>query len=231
MNVIELSIQVLERSGPAAAGGTPADGGASAMAHSVGSEAFPGVMPDHAAALLVPLLVPLAIWAFFGVVELSARAGSSTARRLLCGYQCSSSLTRLTALLLVLAGAVHLALVPGHLEGDRPLAMAFALDGAAFLAVGIAAFVWDRWRRVAATLLGATLAAYLFYLGSGREGPDLVGTATYLVELVALGLIWIPRGSALAAGERHLAEARRGDELGVGQQSVMPVSGSPWARV
>ncbi len=212
MNMIELSRPVLERSGPGAAGG-----GTSPLAHAVGSEALAGVMADHAAALLAPLLLPAALWVFFRGVELAARAGVPAAQHFLGGYGRSSSLTRLAALLLVLAGAVHLALVPGHLAGNRLLAMEFALDGAAFLAVGIAAFVWDRWRRVAATFLGATLAAYLFYLGSGREGPDLVGTATYLVELVALGLIWIPRGSALAAGERHLADAYRGDELASGQ--------------
>lgn len=216
MNVIELSTQVLERSGPAAAGAVTPAGTTPAMAHPIGSEALAGVMPDHAAALLAPLLLPAALWVFFRGMELAARAGVPMARHFLGGYGRSSSLTRLTALLLALAGAIHLALVPGHLEGDRPLAMMFALDGTAFLVVAIAAFVWDRWRRVAATLLGATLAVYLFYLGSGREGPDLVGTATYLVELVGLGLIWIPRGSALAAGERHLAEACRGDELGMG---------------
>jgi hypothetical protein len=152
-----------------------------------------GVAPSHAAALLVPLLLPPGIWCFLEIVELAARVDLPLAQKFRRGYAGSSSLTRAIALLLVLAGAVHLALAPGHLGVDQPLALLFALNGIAFLGLGIWPFVGARWRPMAAGLLGATLVAYLFYLGSGRESPDLVGTATYLIELVTLGLVWIPR--------------------------------------
>lgn len=220
MNVIELSMSVLERSGPAGGGMPP-------MAHSVGSAALAGVMPDHAAALLVPLLLPLVVGAFFGVVELAARANLRIAHRFLRDFERSTPLTRVTALLLALAGAIHLALVPGHLNGDGTLALGFALDGAALVVAGLAAFILDRWQSIATVLLGASLVAYLFYLGSGREAPDLVGTTTYLVELVALGMAWIPRESSIAErvrdgvlvdGARCDDRVRRGDEFPVARE-------------
>jgi hypothetical protein len=146
-------------------------------------------MPDHAAALLVPLVLPVAVWVFLWIVRLAARADLEIARHFVCAYEDAPPLTRITAFLLVLAGAIHLALVPGHLAAR--LAWLFALDGVAFLGVGIAAFVAGRWRAWAAALLVATLAAYLFSLSAGLEGADLVGIATYVVELIALGVIWI----------------------------------------
>jgi hypothetical protein len=148
-------------------------------------------MPDHAAALLVPLVLPVAIWLLLGAARLASGANLGIARSFVRGYEDSPPLTRITAFLLVLAGAIHLALVPGHLGPDAGLSLLFALDGVAFLGVGIAAFVADRWRSWAAALLVATLAAYLNWLGTGREGADLVGATTYVVELIALGVIWI----------------------------------------
>jgi hypothetical protein len=117
-------------------------------------------MPDHAAAILVPLVLPLAIWLFLWIIRLAARANLGIARHFVSAYEDAPSLTRAAAFLLVLAGAIHLALVPGHLTA--PLA-------------------W----------LVATLAAYLFFLGAGLEVADLVGIATYVVELIVLGVIWI----------------------------------------
>ncbi len=155
-----------------------------------------GVAPDHAAALLAPLLLPLAVWAFIQVVDFAARANLASGRRFQRGFDGASPLARVTGLLLALAGVIHLALVPGHLAVDGGLAILFALNGVAFVGVAIAVFVARRWRPAAATLLVMTLAAYLYYLGTGREDPDLIGALTYLVELVALGLVWIPRDRA-----------------------------------
>jgi hypothetical protein len=184
-------------------------------------------MPDHAVALLVPLALPVAIWLFRRAAALAARADLGSARRFVHAYEDSPPLTRVAAFLLVLAGAIHLALVPGHLAEVPKLAGLFALNGAAFLGIGLAAFVTERWRPWAATLLAATLAAYLFSLGTGREEADLVGTATYLVELIALGVIWVApepglpregRDPAMAVGARDERSGERRDELtGVGR--------------
>lgn len=157
---------------------------------------LPDVGPDHAAAILVPLVLPVVIWLFLRVIRLAARADVGIAHRFVREYEDSPPLTRVAAFLLVLAGAIHLSLVPEHLGRGTILALLFAANGVAFLLVGIAAFVRDRWRPWAASLLVATIAAYLFYLGTGREAADLVGTTTYVVELIALGVIWIAHDAA-----------------------------------
>ena len=93
--------------------------------------------------------------------------------------------------------------------GLTSLALLFALAGVAFLAAGIAAFVAGWWRAAAAALLVATLAAYLFWLGTGREEPDLVGATTYVVELIALGVIWIaPEAPPAPVVPNRLTSAR-----------------------
>jgi hypothetical protein len=96
----------------------------------------------------------------------------------------------LTALLLCTAGA-HLGLALGHASAEPGLALLFVLDGLAYF--GLLALPRGRWwRRGAAVLLLGTIAAYLVYVGSGREAPDPVGVADKLVEVVALGLVLQP---------------------------------------
>lgn len=208
MNVIQLRMEVLSPGVPRDTHAAIASDAMPGMAHQVGGGFLAGVAPDHAAALLVPLLLPLAVWIFMGIVELAARANLPGARVFQRGFAAASPLARTTAILLALAGIIHLALVPGHLAADGSLAVLFAVDGAALVGAAVAAFVWRRWRAVAAALLGITLAAYLYYLGSGREDPDLVGALTYLAELVTLGLVWIPRELGLEPGSKA---AKRSD--------------------
>jgi hypothetical protein len=159
---------------------------------------------------------------------LAARAGLGIARRFVRGYEDAPPLTRVTAFLLVVAGAIHLALVPGHVA--HPLAWLFALNGVAFLGVGIAAFVAGRWRPWAAALLVATLAAYLFSLGAGLEVADLVGIAAYVTELVALGMIWIVHEVAPRQGgpEPEIGEIARIVRGGQTMDAV-PISRQPGA--
>ena len=156
----------------------------------IGVRTLSGVAPDHAAALLVPLVLPLAIGAFLGTINLAARANLSAASQFRRGYAVSPPVTRVIAVLLVLAGAIHLALVPGHFVEDRGLAILFLLNGATFLFLGIGTSIWKRWRSAAAMLLAATLVAYSFFIGGGREEFDLVGASAFLIELVALALVW-----------------------------------------
>jgi hypothetical protein len=150
------------------------------------------VAPDHAAALLAPLIVPVVVWAFFVVVNRLDRSGVALATRFVAGYEQPSLLVRVVAVLMLLAGVSHLLLVPAHLEGDPTLALLFELDGLAYGALAVGAFLWRRWRLAAGLLTLATLISYLDYLISGRESLDEVGVLCYLLELVILALVWIP---------------------------------------
>src|SRR5215472_1512449 len=97
----------------------------------------------------------------------------------------------LTALILCTAG-VHLGLALGHASTLPVLSVLFVLNGLAYL--GLLALPRGRWwRPTAAALLLATIVAYLVYVGSGREAPEPVGVADKLVELIALGLVLLPR--------------------------------------
>lgn len=97
------------------------------------------------------------------------------------------------AMLLLCTAGIHLGLALGHAATSPGLSLLFVLDGLAYL--GLLALPRGRWwRRAAAALLLGTIAAYLVYVGSGREAPEPVGAADKLVELVALGLVLQPGG-------------------------------------
>jgi hypothetical protein len=97
---------------------------------------------------------------------------------------------RAAAVLMAVSGAIHLALVPHHL--DQPLtADLFLLDGVALIGLA-AAFTWRWWRIVSAALLAAAVFGYVIYMVAGLEGPDQVGLATKLLEVTALGLLLVP---------------------------------------
>ncbi len=150
------------------------------------------VAPGHVVALFAPLLLPLIIRAFLLTVDWLDRRGIPLATRFVEGYNGSSSLARVVAVLMLLAGVIHLVLVPAHLDEAPTLAILFALNGMGFAALAATSFIWRGWRLAAVLLVLATLGAYLFYLISGREALDEVGFACYLVELVILALVWIP---------------------------------------
>jgi hypothetical protein len=79
----------------------------------------------------------------------------------------------------------------------------FLVNGVAFIALS-ASVRWRRWRLASTALLVATILGYLIYIGIGLEGPDQVGLATKLVELVALGLVLVPVGSEPKKSRRGL---------------------------
>lgn len=133
----------------------------------------------HLPGLFGPLLVPALQWA----LNRSARFRQAWAAR--------DPLTRVVAILLLVAGAIHLALVPGH-TGYPVQQTLFLVNAAAFGACFAAIFMVRWWRWPAALLLLATIVAYLVYVGSGKEELDEVGMISKLVELVALGLVLAP---------------------------------------
>ena len=105
------------------------------------------------------------------------------------------------SVLMAVTGAVHLGLVPTHL--DQPLRAAlFVMNGVAFLFLS-QAFTWRWWRRASVVLVVATLLAYLAYVVLGLESPDQLAIATKLIELLALGLVLVP-----TRGERPWRRSR-----------------------
>jgi hypothetical protein len=98
---------------------------------------------------------------------------------------------QIAAVLMAVSGAVHLALIPDHLDSSLVTSALFFFNGVAFL--GLASLVaWRWWRVSSALLIVVTIVGYVVYIGARLETPDQVGIATKLVELTALGMILIP---------------------------------------
>jgi hypothetical protein len=144
------------------------------------------IATDHA----VALSAAVALLAFFPVFvrALSFLAGRRVAFavRVRDAYATTPAMAKLAAVLMLLSGGIHLALVPGH-EGITGLL--FVIDGLGFIALGIVAFLTTWWRRPAALWLVATILAYIVWVIAGWETPDQIGIACKLIELVALGLV------------------------------------------
>src|SRR6202521_4127763 len=94
------------------------------------------------------------------------------------------------SVLMTVAGAIHLGLVPSHL-GERITAALFGLNGIAYIALA-PAFTWRWWRPAASALLLMTIFGYLGFIALGFDTPDQVALATKLLELITLGLILVP---------------------------------------
>lgn len=144
---------------------------------------------DHLPALTALLFAaPLAFLALAGA-ELAARLGDGPARRALVRASDAPAPARLAALLLLIGGAVHAGLVPGH--ADEPVfALAFAAAAVTLIAVAGAALVavsW--WRPVAAALNVVALASYIAVRLAGVEGIDALGVSTAIVEVAALAAV------------------------------------------
>jgi hypothetical protein len=133
------------------------------------------ISPDHAIGLYAGLIaLPIALIA----VRLMA------ARRSVPGT------VQAAAILMVIAGAIHLGLVSTHLEEPITAAL-FVGNGVSYIALA-AAFSWRWWRLTSSVLLIATLLGYLVYIAFGFDTPDQVALATKLIELTALGLVVVP---------------------------------------
>ena len=134
------------------------------------------IEPSHAVGLVAGLLMlPVAL----ALVRLSAPH-----RRL-------PITTQIAVVLMAITGAIHLALIPNHLETDPITSGLFFFNGVAFIALAV--LVERRWWRLeSSALIVLTVLGYLVYVVAGLEGPDQVGLATKLIELTALGMILVP---------------------------------------
>lgn len=139
-----------------------------------------GIDPDHVPALLAPLGLLLFPYLRRAPADVS---------------------TRTFAWLMAVSAAVHLALPLGH-NDNQLLVAGFLGSGAAYGWLAYRALAGRRYRLMSVLLILATVVAYLSVVLSGAEGPDQVGIATALVELVALGLCLVPM-----ARERRLRKA------------------------
>src|SRR5262245_2451427 len=146
---------------------------------------------DHAPALVALTVLPVAIMAALTALEAGARGDFFAAARLRAAYLATPPASRLAALGLAISATVHLALALATHYGGVLIAVPFALDAVALLAVAGWATVLPvpGWRTAGAALLSAGLIAYVMALGMGLEEFDLVGVATKLVELATLGLL------------------------------------------
>ncbi|HYU54101.1 MAG TPA: hypothetical protein VEK37_14210 [Gemmatimonadaceae bacterium] len=152
-------------------------------------------LASHNAAIIAPLAGVFVIWYFQRSVHWLADRGSARAAAFLAGYARADFATRLAAMLLLADGLVHLAIALGRAELDPLTAVLLVADAALLLASAVFLFVMVRARLVAGCALVLTMIAYCAYLGTGREMLDDIGVATYLLEWLALTLIW-PRRRA-----------------------------------
>lgn len=140
----------------------------------------------HSPALTAAVLQLLFILAFMRLVRFIAGRGPGWAVGVITVFDAAPMLTKVAAALMLMSGAIHLALVPGH---SGITGMLFVLDGLGFVGLALAAFVTSWWRRPAIFWLLATIVAYIVWIAAGWEAPDQVGIACKLIELIALGLI------------------------------------------
>jgi hypothetical protein len=149
--------------------------------------------PEHGAALVALLYLPVIVTTALLVIDLGARRRIPIAVRLLGGYLSALPLERLALLGIAMTATIHLALVPGHAAENPTLAALFTLDGLALLAV----ILWalglrvPGWRSAGLVVLAVGVVAYVVYLAAGLESPDAVGIATKLLELATMALLLI----------------------------------------
>ncbi|MDQ6719913.1 MAG: hypothetical protein M3003_03865 [Candidatus Dormibacteraeota bacterium] len=133
------------------------------------------IAPDHAIGLYAGLLaLPIAL------IVLRLRP----ARRSVPGT------VQAAAILMAMAGAIHLGLIPSHI-GEPVTALLFLGNGISYIALSTA-FTWRWWRLASSALLTATVIGYLVFIALGFDKPDQVALATKLLELTALGLVLVP---------------------------------------
>ena len=153
-----------------------------------------GIGLDHLPGLYALTLLPLILWGLVAATRTAAGRGAPWALGLLAGWSRADLRVRLAVVLMAATAAIHFGLVPGHAD-DAPIESAlFLANGALFVAVAVAAIAGARlWRPIAALLLAATILAYGLFVASGREIVDDLGVVTKLVELMAFGLVVMPR--------------------------------------
>ena len=149
------------------------------------------VSPGHAAGLVIGILALPVAAAVQLVWRVAGRLGIPAAARWSCAYRSASGARRLAALLLAVTAGIHLGLVIGHLD-DAFKSVMFLADGVAYAVLAFVSFTAPWWRRASSVVLMVNILGYLAFLVAGSEGPDQVGVATKLIEIVALGLVLVP---------------------------------------
>ena len=110
--------------------------------------------------------------------------------RLMRSWHRVPATARAASVLMAVAGAIHIGLVPSHLE-ERVTAVLFVMNGVAYIFLSLVP-AWRWWRPAAFSLITATLIGYLFFIVFGFDTPDQVALTTKLIELTALGLVLVP---------------------------------------
>src|SRR6202165_1378855 len=141
---------------------------------------------EHASAIGAAIALLVIVWLVLRALSVLSHRRVGWAVALLNTYRATSAITKLAAVLMLVSGVIHLALIPSH-EGIT--GVLFVIDGLGFIALGVAAFFTSWWRRPAVLWLVATIVAYVVWVIAGWETPDQIGIACKLIELVALGLI------------------------------------------
>lgn len=151
----------------------------------IGSPMY-SVIPEHGPVLFAIGLLAAVAWTVFRC----ARRGWPWALRYVSPYRRLRSIDRFLFWLLVVAGTVHLGLLPGHEFGGYTIAYLFG--GLAELSVARRLLDGRPWRGWAIVVVTGSVAAYAASTFGG-EPPDQVGLATKLVELAALAIVVTPK--------------------------------------
>jgi hypothetical protein len=106
-------------------------------------------------------------------------------------HRTAPTTVQIAVVLMAVSGAVHLALIPHHLQTDPLTSLLFLINGLAFITLAALAR-WRWWRFESSLLIILTIIGYAVYIGARREIPDQVGISTKLIELVALGMVLVP---------------------------------------
>jgi hypothetical protein len=162
---------------------------------------------EHSAVLAALPWLPIASLIFLVAMEVGARTGVAGAGRFVDGFRAAGAATKVAMLLMLFSAVVHVALVPSHLGGDPLRAWLFGILAAAMVGVSIWAFTLPHWRPAAVGVLAAAILAHLVFVALGQEQVEAVGSATRLIEVVALTLCVI-RGRAISVWNFD------GDEIG-----------------
>lgn len=118
-------------------------------------------------------------------------------------HRSAPATVQIAAVLMAVSGAVHIALIPHHLQSDPLTSVLFLFNGLAFFV--LAALVrWRWWRFESSLLIVLTIVGYAIYIAARREIPDQVGIATKVVELTALGMVLVPLPGERGPGHRAL---------------------------
>ncbi|MBT8217468.1 MAG: hypothetical protein HKN74_05255 [Acidimicrobiia bacterium] len=144
------------------------------------------VIAEHEAGVAAAVLLVAGAW----WLRRRARRGSTRAGVTLNAYRSLSPLHRLLAWMLLLSSAIHAGLVLGH--EPSVYSVLYAAGAGAFFLVArrlINAQPWRRWTRL---VLVGSIVGYTISSVAG-SAPDQLGMATKLIELVALGIAFMPR--------------------------------------